>query len=182
MRYLTTLTAAALVAVALGATEAKASHDPYTDMVTDWYHRYLNRAPDPGGLHAWVAALRCGTDPRDVEASILASEEYFCRYGHSEPGFVTGLYTNVLGRAPGAHEIENWTCRLRQIGCRKRLSMEFFGAAGPERTGLSLALRLPAHQPLVPAHSPAPVIGRPFAPMPPAPVYGGRYDGRFVRR
>src|SRR5262245_51994373 len=99
MRYLTALTAAALAALVLGG-EAKAHGCPHTDLVTSWYHRYLGRAPDPGGLRTWVSALRCGTDPREVEASILASEEYLCRHGHNGAGFITGLYTDVLGRTP----------------------------------------------------------------------------------
>lgn len=182
MRYLPTLAAAALVAVALGATEAKASPCPYTDMVTDWYVRYLNRAPDPGGLHTWVSALRCGADPRDVEAGILASEEYFCRYGHSNPGFVTGLYTDVVGRAPCAHEIEEWMCRLRQIGCRKRLSLEFFAAASQELTGRAIAHRHTPHPPSRLENRTAARIGRLFAPVPTVPVRGERFEGRYVRR
>src|SRR5262245_22521511 len=76
MRYFAATAAATLVAVGLIGANAEAHGCRHTEMVQDWYHRYLHRAPDPGGLQTWVSALRCGTDPAEVQASILASEEY----------------------------------------------------------------------------------------------------------
>ncbi len=184
MRYFTFLTVAALAALTLNSAEVSASPCPYTPLVQSWYQRYLHREPDPGGLHTWVSALRCGASPDDVQASILASEEYYCNRGkHCETGYVSALFTDVLGRAPCEHDIHSWTHRLRQLGCRKRLALEFFAASAPElagRTARPVAV-VPAvghrhkdPRPLAPVYS-----ATPFAPAPP---HGAWPAGRYVRR
>jgi Domain of unknown function (DUF4214) len=176
MRYVLAITSAAVIALGLGGAEAKAHNNRHhVDMVNAWYHQYLGRGAEPGGLHTWVSALHCGAEPIDVQASILASDEYLCRHGHSEAGFVTGLYTDILCRTPCAQEVHDWLCRLRAIGCRKRLALEFFAAAGPE-----LARRNSRYEPITHGHHDpyprvpvrtapvvAPVAVRPVLPAPP---------------
>ena len=177
MRYSTATMAAALMSLGLIGTEAKAGPCPYTDMVQGWYQQYLHRPADPGGLHTWVSALRSGACPNDVQASILASEEYLCQNGHTGRGFVTGLYTDVLGRTPCAQEVNDWEYRLRQVGCRKRLSLDFFAAAGPElgaRAARPAVHRHADRRPVAPVA--APVVVRPLAPASYGPARGGRYD------
>ena len=43
-----------------------------------------------------------------VHGSILASDEYFAVNGGTATGFITGLYQNVLGRAPDSASLEQW--------------------------------------------------------------------------
>jgi hypothetical protein len=44
----------------------------------------------------------------DVHAAILASDEYFDVHGGTGPGFITGLYQDVLGRAPDPAGLQQW--------------------------------------------------------------------------
>lgn len=142
MKRLLSLTAAALLVLGLAGVNANAHACPHTALVQSWYQRYLHRQPDPQGLHTWVSALRQGESPLAVQASILASDEYFCRYGHTNAGFVTGLYTDVLGRAPCAQELADWSHRVRRLGCRKRTAQEFCAATAS--AGLPPVLEVPA--------------------------------------
>jgi hypothetical protein len=116
----------------MGGLPASAGGCPQEDLVQSWYHCYLGRVADPSGFQAWVQALRCGTPPVEVQASILASEEYYCRYGHTPQGFVTGLYQDVLGRGACAQEVQAWVGRLVPCGDRQRLARDFLCAAHSE--------------------------------------------------
>ncbi len=177
MRSLLALVAAAAVVLGPGGVDAKAHDSPYADMVRSWYHRYLHRAPDPGGLHTWVSALRGGSSPEEVQANILASEEYFCQHGHSDVGFVAGLYADVLGRGARPEEVEDWLCRLRRLDCRTQLSREFLAAAGPEL--YRHAGHGGRHLPLVEAR---PVVVRPVAPPVVVPSRGVRISFGYAGR
>ena len=74
-------------------------------LVDSFYVRYLGRSADPVGLNDQVRALCEGTPPSVVEASILASPEYYHRHGSTPEGFVIGLYRDVLGTPPTATDL-----------------------------------------------------------------------------
>jgi len=64
-----------------------------------WYERFLGRDPDAyAGGH--VRALRAGTDPEQVLAGILGSDEYYRRAGGTPARFVSRLYVDAIGRRP----------------------------------------------------------------------------------
>jgi hypothetical protein len=80
------------------------AHSRYDALIDSWYHRYLRRHADATGLHDHARALRHGTPIEVVEASILASHEYYHRNGCTPEGFVAALYRDVLGRRASGHE------------------------------------------------------------------------------
>jgi hypothetical protein len=162
MRYVL-VTTAAMLTLGMGGLPAPAASCPQEDLVQGWYHCYLGRAADPSGLQTWVQALRGGTPPAEVQASILASEEYYCRYGHTPEGFVAGLYRDVLGRGACAPEVQAWVGRLLPCGDRQRLARDFLCAAQTELAqrltpgvAPNAALVLKAVPAIVPSRVPVP--------------------------
>jgi hypothetical protein len=133
MRYATLL--AAVAALALVASSARAGACPEERLVQNWYARYLHREADRCGLENAVRQLRCGVAPEQIEASILASEEFYHRHGCTPEGFVAALYEDVLGRQPCHREVELWLRRLGACGCRAQLAKEFLCAARRELAG-----------------------------------------------
>jgi hypothetical protein len=107
--------------------------DPHVELVQSWYQRYLRRSIDISGLQGWVNLLRQGASHDDVKAAILGSPEYYQLQGNTPEGFVTGLYGDVLGRAPSRDELVLWLNRLGQLrNDRTRLAADFVRAAQGE--------------------------------------------------
>jgi hypothetical protein len=109
-------------------------HDSNADMIDSWYHRYLGRSVDSGGLSARLALLRRGADPLDIEADIIGSGEYWERNGSTVAGFVRGLYRDILQRDARPYEIAIWARRyVANEANRSAVAREFIGAAENER-------------------------------------------------
>ena len=69
--------------------------DPVQGYVQHVYSDLFDRAPDPGGLAYWTAALANGTPRVAVANSITYSAEY-------RAGLITESYQHYLGRGPDA--------------------------------------------------------------------------------
>jgi hypothetical protein len=65
--------------------------------------------PDTG---AWIQSMNAGKAPREVQADMLASEDYFQSAGGSAPLYVRQLYRDLIGREPMGPEITYWVGRL----------------------------------------------------------------------
>jgi hypothetical protein len=182
MKTLIPAIAALGVTLGLAGAEARAAC-PEAEVIHGWYQRYLGRPADAVGLHSWSHRLHCGAPLEEVQAGILASEEYFCRHGHSAPGFVAGLYANVLGRAAADHEIHHWVCQLAQCGCRKRLALDFLCAARVELAQRAGPVVVPAYAPI--RTVPPPVVAGGISYHGPLPRSRGKQLGvelSFVKR
>lgn len=85
--------------------------------VTAAYWAVLGRAPDPGGLEDWTTWISRGhLRTEDLRGSLIASEEYFLRAGRDPVRFIQNLYRDILGRSPGANEVEHWTTQIERSG------------------------------------------------------------------
>lgn len=93
-------------AAATGA-EAKANITPIISL----YEGLLQRAPDLGGLASWIALNRTGFSQSSVAFGFTNSAEFTSIYGvaPTTTAFLTALYANVLGRAPDAKGLSDWT-------------------------------------------------------------------------
>jgi hypothetical protein len=131
MRCLYAAAAAALITFGVGSVWAEAHGPQNTRLIESYYHRYLGRPADCNGMQTWTERLRCA-GPDAVQAGILASEEYYCRNGHTAEGFVAGLYRDVLGRPACGAEIQTWVGRLCHGGARETVAAEFLPAARAE--------------------------------------------------
>jgi hypothetical protein len=110
--------------------------DPNAEMIDSWFRQYLGRSVDSGGLSSRLTLLRRGTDPEEIEANIIGSDEYWERHNHNVVGFVRGLYNDVLNREPNRDELRNWADRfVVNEGNRSAVAHEFLQAAAQELHG-----------------------------------------------
>ena len=82
------------------------------DLVESYYKAYLGRASDPGGLAYWVAQLTSGASDQTVASQILGSGEFYADSGGTAEGFVTALYSDLLGRTPDSDGLAYWEGQL----------------------------------------------------------------------
>jgi hypothetical protein len=82
------------------------------DLVESYYKAFLGRASDPGGLAYWVAQLTSGASDQKVASQILGSGEFYADSGGTAEGFVTALYSDLLGRAPDSGGLAYWEGQL----------------------------------------------------------------------
>ena len=94
------------------AYEVVTSPEAYQDLVTSWFQQYLERAPDDNGLATFTSELLSGATEEQVQANILGSPEFFQDAGGTDTAFVTALYQDLLGRAPGPGEADSWVEEL----------------------------------------------------------------------
>ncbi len=94
------------------------SAENLTNFVATEYQQLLRRAPDAAGLSGWVQATEKGLSFETVEAEFVASAEYFQKHGSDHTAWVTGLYNDLLGRAPDAAGLMGWVNFLNAGGSR----------------------------------------------------------------
>jgi hypothetical protein len=76
--------------------------------VVRMYQAAFGRVPDQAGLKDWVNS---GKSIAEIGEGFSGSDEFTNRYGSNQvsEAFVTSLYFQVLGRAPDAEGLANWT-------------------------------------------------------------------------
>jgi hypothetical protein len=60
-----------------------------------------------------------------MESGFIASPEYYAKAGSNDAGWVTKLYTDVLGRPAGTAEVAYWTATLDTGSRRDQVAMGF---------------------------------------------------------
>jgi len=58
--------------------------------VTDAYHQFLQRDPDPGGMSAWLGAFQRGLPTSQLPAILASTPEYFGVAARTEPAPASG--------------------------------------------------------------------------------------------
>ncbi len=153
---------AALSAFAIAASPAAAQNPFQANQIESWYERYLQRSADPAGMQMWLNEFASGASAENVQAAILASDEYYQLHGSNPQGFVVGLYQDVLGRTPTADEVQLWLNSWRQArGQRQQVANTFMVAARAELANQAGAR---FYAPPVTRTTPPPL------PVPPRPV------------
>ncbi len=91
------------------------------------YGAAFGRGAETTGLTGWVGALDAGAvSLAGAARGFIGSAEFAQRYGQlDDAGFVARLYANVLGRAPDAAGLENWTARLANGASRADVLIGF---------------------------------------------------------
>jgi protocatechuate 3,4-dioxygenase beta subunit len=96
--------------------------------VDRFYQTFFHRNADPAGRSAFVLYFLAGASETDVARTFLTSAEY--QAGHPSDGaFVTGLYTDVLGRAPDPTGLAQGQQFLQQSGGQATLAQSFLTSA-----------------------------------------------------
>ena len=91
-------------------------------LISGYYEAFLGRAPESGGLSYWVAQLNGGASDQSVLAAILGSGEFYADSGGTPSGFVTALYTKLLGRAPESGGLAFWENQLSSGAARSAVA------------------------------------------------------------
>jgi hypothetical protein len=77
------------------------------------YAAFFDRAAETAGLQYWSARLAAGANISVVAESFARSPEFRATFGQgTHAAFVDLVYRNVLGRAPGAGDVEYWVGRI----------------------------------------------------------------------
>jgi hypothetical protein len=97
-------------------------------LVNGIYQQLLGRPADPGGTNFWVAQMGFGLSTESVMASIASSGEYYARHGSTNPGFVAGLYQDLLGRPASSAEIAGWTSAMANGASPSNVALGFLGS------------------------------------------------------
>lgn len=77
-----------------------------------------------------------------VTGQLLASAEFHQRAGSTAAGFVTDLYRRVLGRDPGAGEVDHWTDRLAAGVGRHTVATGFHASTESRRLRIDAVYRM----------------------------------------
>lgn len=95
------------------------------------YGAAFGRGAETTGLSGWVEALDAGALALAGAAGrFLGSAEFAQRHGQlDDAGFAARLYGNVLGRAPDAGGLANWTAQLAAGASRAEVLLGFSESA-----------------------------------------------------
>ncbi len=88
------------------------SPEAYTDDVTNAYETYLGRVPSSSEVNGWVGQLQRGTTTDQLKSDILGSPEFSTLAGGTTQGFLSAVYTAVLGRAIDPAALTLWGDQL----------------------------------------------------------------------
>ncbi len=95
------------------------------------FSKLLHRSADPGAKTAFLQSFANGATSEQIEATIVASDEYFQkRGGGSNSGFATALYQDELGRNIDSGGLTNAQNFLAAGG--SRLALTQFVQTSPE--------------------------------------------------
>jgi hypothetical protein len=109
------------------------STEYYQNLITATYQKYLGRNPEPAGMAVWVQAKQNGLSDESLEAGFIGSQEYIANHGGSGAGWVEGMYQDLLGRTPGADEVNAWVRNLQNGMAPQQVA--YFFAHSAEREG-----------------------------------------------
>ena len=94
-------------------------------LITESYRGYLGRGADPSGLQNWLTAMNQGLHIEQMQAGFIASDEFYARWGSTDPGWITGLYQTVLLRSPAPSEINGWVAELNRGASHTQVAIGF---------------------------------------------------------
>jgi hypothetical protein len=101
------------------------------------YAAFFDRAAETGGLEYWSARLAAGANISVVAESFARSPEFVATFGSgTHAAFVDLVYRNVLGRAPGAGDVDYWVGRI-QAGKTRGWVMAAFSESAEGRATLA---------------------------------------------
>ena len=119
----------------LAAVAASFTHsaEALADFVVQAYTVYLHRPPEQNGLNFWTGRLASGLTDQGLEAQFIGSPEYIQNHGGTGAGWVTGMYEDLLGRAPDPNGLAFWVGQVQAGISPVSIALGF--AASPEREG-----------------------------------------------
>jgi hypothetical protein len=94
------------------ASDLTHSDEYYSNLIVSVYQKYLGRTPASSELAGWLGDMKGGLSDEQLEAGFIGSPEYIANHGGPGAGWVTGMYHDLLGRAPLQIEVQGWVNAL----------------------------------------------------------------------
>ena len=110
----------------------------FTRIADEWFQLYLGRKPSDKEQAQTLQKMRVGTNPIAIQATMLASDEYYKNHGNSTQGFIQGMFNDLIGRKATPAEVAMLQAQINGFG-RYRFAVEFLTKT-----------QLPAVRPIVP--------------------------------
>lgn len=76
------------------------SDEHLSQFIRSAYEQYLGRAPEQPAIQYWLDQMHAGARDEDVEAALLASDEFYSDAGGTQNSWIQAAYQVVLGRSP----------------------------------------------------------------------------------
>lgn len=93
------------------------SRERLSSFVVAQYQAALHREPEPDGLDFWIGYLGAGAGVPQLQSAIYASPESLDTLGQGDVRtWFAAVYTNLLGRAPTAAEVDYWAAYAEANG------------------------------------------------------------------
>lgn len=90
------------------------------------FQTILERNPTQREMEAWLNSIRSGQSIKDVQATLLANNQFFNQCDRDKQQYVTKLHQMLLDRNPDAQELAYWTQRYDALqGVRSDVAREF---------------------------------------------------------
>jgi hypothetical protein len=109
----------------------------FSPLIESAYQKYLGRTPDSGGQVFWTQQMINGVTDEQLDASLIASTEYYQHASGSDKGWVDALYQELLGRQPDAVGELFWTQQMAKG--TSRFAVAYSVAASSERQRQNIA-------------------------------------------
>lgn len=97
------------------------------------FQTILERNPTQREMEAWLSSIRSGQSITDVQATLLANNQFFNQCDRDKQQYVTKLHQMLLDRDPSRDELAYWTQRFDALqGVRSDVAREFLqSVSGP---------------------------------------------------
>ncbi len=89
--------------------------DNYAQQINAAYQRYLGRMPTSVELAAWYQTPDLNYRVQRLPLELMATQEYFDRYGANDYAWVRQSFTEVIGKAPSSVEMDLWMRRFGEL-------------------------------------------------------------------
>jgi hypothetical protein len=99
--------------------------------VDQFYATFFHSSPDAASRAAWINQLLAGVSEADVERQLLTSSDYTAAHPDFV-SFITGLYTDVLGRSPSSSDLAGWVQTMQAGTTRDALAFSFVNSSEAE--------------------------------------------------
>lgn len=104
------------------------------DQIVQWFRDYLHRDPRYNERAVWQSHIDRGGSLEEVQADLLAHNEFYTQADRNDRQYVENMYLAVLGRRPQQAEVDAWLKRLEaRNGLRREIAREFLAQVSKQR-------------------------------------------------
>lgn len=104
------------------------------EQIAAWFREYMNRDLRDQERQVWQSSIDRGVSMDDVQAELLAHNEFYTQANRDDERYIENMYLAVLGRRPQQAEVDAWVRRLEaKHGLRREIAREFLAQVSKQR-------------------------------------------------